>query len=219
VLILIVATIIFAALEFLSGGRRFIFGLISTALALGYFFSYAQNIINSTAIDEDEPPDLPGLDDVWGNFFKLLGVTLMSFGPALALALFAIFNESSALGVAIIPTVIFGCLYFPMAFLAVAINDDVMACNPLVVVPSILKVPIEYIITVALVGGVFGVRSVGDNVSDALVGPALFTTSMSKMFLLFGLRTIWAFISVYLLTVTMRILGVLYVTKKHKLGW
>ena len=42
---------------------------------------------------------------------------------------------------------------------------------------------------------------------------------MSKMFLLFGLRAIWAFISVYLLTVTMRILGVLYVTKKHKLGW
>ena len=216
VLIIIVATIIFAALGFISGG---ILGIIFMAMALGYFFSFAQNIINSTAVDEDVLPDLPGLDDVWGSFFKVLGVTLMSFGPALALAFFVIAQEQSALGIALIPAVILGCLYFPMAFLAVAINDDVMACNPLVVVPSILKVPVEYIITVFLVGGVFGVRWVGDAVSDALVGPALFTTSMSKMFLFFALRAVWAFISIYLLTVTMRILGVLYVTKKHRLGW
>ena len=55
--------------------------------------------------------------------------------------------------------------------------------------------------------------------ASGLVGPSLFTTSMSTMFLLFGLRALWAFISVYLLTVTMPTLGVLYVTKKHKLGW
>ena len=85
--------------------------------------------------------------------------------------------------------------------------------------PSILKVPIEYIITVILVAGVFGIRWLGSAVSSGLVGPSLFTTSMSTMFLLFGLRAVWALISVYLLTVTMRILGVLYVTKKHKLGW
>jgi hypothetical protein len=35
----------------------------------------------------------------------------------------------------------------------------------------------------------------------------------------FALSALWALISIYLLTVTMRILGVLYVTKKHKLGW
>jgi hypothetical protein len=216
VLILIVATIIFAALGFISGG---ILGIVFTGMALGYFFSFAQSIINSTAVDDDVLPDLPGLDDVWGNLFKLLGVALMSFGPALALAFFVIVQQQSALGIALIPAVIFGCLYFPMAFLAVAINDDVMACNPLVVVPSILKVPVEYTITVVLVGGVFGIRWVGDAVSDALVGPALFTTSMSKMFLFFGLRALWAFISIYLLTVTMRVLGVLYITKKHRLGW
>jgi len=196
-----------------------VLGIVFTGMALGYFFSFAQSIINSTAVDDDVLPDLPGLDDVWGNLFKLLGVALMSFGPALALAFFVIVQQQSALGIALIPAVIFGCLYFPMAFLAVAIKDDVMACNTLVVVPSILKVPVEYTITVVLVGGVFGIRWVGDAVSDALVGPALFTTSMSKMFLFFGLRAIWAFISIYLLTVTMRVLGVLYITKKHRLGW
>ena len=45
------------------------------------------------------------------------------------------------------------------------------------------------------------------------------TRSMSEMFLLFALRLIWAFLSVYLLTVTMRILGLLYVTKRDRLGW
>ncbi len=226
VLVLIVAAMIFGALDLLTLGLRvilgifgIIIGMITNAVAVGGLFSYVQNIINATAIGDDEPPDLPGLEDLWGNLLKLLGVTLASFGPALVVAYFAIFQEQPAAGIALIPAVIFGCFYFPMAFLAVAINDNVMSCNPLVVVPSILKVPVEYIVTVVLVGGVFGLRWVGDAVSGALVGPSLFTTSMLKMFLLFALRALWAFISIYLLTVTMRILGVLYATKKDRLGW
>jgi hypothetical protein len=39
------------------------------------------------------------------------------------------------------------------------------------------------------------------------------------MLLLFGLRLLWAFLSVYLLTVTTRILGLLYLTKRDRLGW
>jgi hypothetical protein len=39
------------------------------------------------------------------------------------------------------------------------------------------------------------------------------------MFLSFGIRIIWSFVSVYLLTVNMRILGLLYLTQKEKLGW
>jgi len=226
VLVLIVAAMIFGALDLLTLGLRvilgifgIIIGMVTNAVAVGGLFSYVQNIINATAIGDDEPPDLPGLEDLWGNLLKLLGVTLASFGPALVVAYFAIFQEQPAAGIALIPAVIFGCFYFPMAFLAVAINDNVMSCNPLVVVPSILKVPVEYIVTVVLVGGVFGLRWVGDAVSGALVGPSLFTTSMLKMFLLFALRALWAFISIYLLTVTMRILGVLYATKKDRLGW
>jgi hypothetical protein len=35
----------------------------------------------------------------------------------------------------------------------------------------------------------------------------------------FGIRIIWSFISVYLLTVNTRILGLLYLTQKEKLAW
>jgi len=42
---------------------------------------------------------------------------------------------------------------------------------------------------------------------------------MSVLFMTFGIRALWSFMSVYLLTVGMRILGLLYLTKKDKLGW
>ena len=34
-----------------------------------------------------------------------------------------------------------------------------------------------------------------------------------------GAKVIWSFASIYLLTVSMRILGLLYITRKDKLGW
>ena len=42
---------------------------------------------------------------------------------------------------------------------------------------------------------------------------------MSTLFMALAAQAVWALVSVYLLTVTMRILGLLYLTKKHKFGW
>lgn len=216
VLVLIVTTIVFAALEFLSRGWA---GILIKMAALGYIFSYVQNIIHSTASGDDKLPELPGMDGLFGSFFQLAGTILVSFGPALVAAYLAIWQEMPSAGIAIIPTVVFGCLYFPMAFLAVAIKDNVFASNPLVVVPSILRVPLEYIIAAILVAGMFGVRWLGDAISGEMGHRALRTESISEMLLLFALRIVWAFLSVYLLTVTMRILGLLYLTKRERLGW
>ena len=155
----------------------------------------------------------------FGSFFRLAGTLLVSFGPALVAAYLAIAQEMPAAGIALIPTIVFGCLYFPMAFLAVAIKDNVFASNPLVVVPSILRVPLEYIVAAILLSGMFGVRWLGDAISGEMGHRALRTESISEMLLLFGLRMLWAFLSVYLLTVTMRILGLLYLTKRDRLGW
>ncbi len=215
-LVLIVTTIVFAGLDILSG--RF-YAILLKAAAIGYLFSYVQNIIHSTATGDDRLPDLPPMEGLFSSFFRLAGTVLMSFGPALVAACLAIWQEMPSAGIALIPAVIFGCLYFPMAFLAVAIKDNVMASNPLVVIPSILRVPLEYLVTTILVAGVFGVRWLGDAVSGTMAARALRTDSISEMLLLFGLRILWAFVSVYLLTVTMRILGLLYLTKREKLGW
>jgi hypothetical protein len=105
-----------------------------------------------------------------------------------------------------------------MAFLGVAINDDVMACNPLVVVPSILKVPVEYTIHVLLVGGVFGIRWVGDASRRAGWPGVVHHLDVDDVSVLRP-ACLLGFHQHLSLTVTMRVLGVLYVTKKHTLGW
>jgi uncharacterized membrane protein len=98
-------------------------------------------------------------------------------------------------------------------------KDNIMAANPMVVFPAILKAPLEYLVTTILLSGVFLVRLAGDMVASGAADVGLSTRDMSTLFITFGIRAFWSFSSVYLLTITMRILGLLYVTKKHKFGW
>lgn len=216
VLVLLVATVVFTALKFVSTG---IFGILLQIAVLGYLFSYLQTIIHATAAEEKEIPGLPGGEDVFGAFFQLLGSILMSFGPLIALGAARLLFDVPVPGPALMAAVLFGCLYFPMAFLAVAMKDSVLAANPLIVLPAILKVPGEYLLTVVLLALVFGFRSLGDLTMDTLFAASLTSKSMSTFLLMAAARGFWAFVSLYLLTVMMRILGLLYLTRKHKLAW
>lgn len=216
VLVLIAATLIITALQIISMGWL---AILLKILAYGYLFSYMQNLIFATASEEDEMPELPGMDDLFGACFRLVGTILMSFGLAIGLAVARFFFDVDVPMIAIIVALIFGCLYFPMAFLAVAMKDTALAANPLIVVPSILKVPLEYVVTVILMAGIFGLNQLGNLMAAAAVGVSYSTKDMSMLFISFGIRAIWSFVSVYLLTVNMRILGLLYLTKKDKLGW
>ena len=114
---------------------------------------------------------------------------------------------------------VLGCLYFPMAFLAVAMKDTALAASPLVVVPAILKVPLGYLVTTILVIGIFALRQFGGVAASFAGTTSHATRDMSMLFLSFGVRAVWSLVSVYLLTVSMRILGLLYVTNKQKFGW
>ena len=59
----------------------------------------------------------------------------------------------------------------------------------------------------------------GGPLIDSVFPRGLTTHSMAKMFAYIASWTFWNFAEVYLLAVNMRILGLLYVTKKQKLGW
>jgi hypothetical protein len=217
VLILIFATILFAALSFLSFG---LYGILIQIAALGYLFSYMQNIIYATAAEEKDLPGVPDFDGLFSSFLTLAGTVLMSFGLAIGLAVAKFVGDVEAIPTAgVLAAVIFGCLYFPMAFLAAAMKDTALAANPLVVIPAILKVPGAYLITVVLMAGIFGVQQIGDLVSSGAGDISFSTTSIPVMLAAFGFQFLWAFISVYLLTLNMRILGLLYVTNKEKFGW
>ena len=216
-LVLILGTLIFAALAFLTRG---LLGLFVAVVAGGYLYSYMQNIIHSTAAEDDKMPDLPGMDDVFGGFIRLAVVVILCFGPPIALGVSKVFFDVEAIPMtAIIATTILGCLYFPMAFLAVAMKDSVFAANPLVVMPAIFKVPGQYLVTALVVLSVFGARQLGDVMMASIKAETDFTRDMSALLIGFGIRAFWSLTSLYLLTVSMRILGTLYVINRRVFGW
>ncbi len=211
ILVLIAGTFIIAGLQFISAG---FFSILTKIIAYGYLFSYMQNIIHATAAEEVEMPELPGLDDVFAGFLRLAGTVLTAFGVAIGLMSARFFEVDVPVSFIVI-AVIFGCVYFPMAFLAVAIKDNPLAANPLIVVPSILKVPVAYLVTVILFGGIFGVSQVGNLIAAGMKMVTFTTTSGSMLLMAIGFRLVWSFVSVYLLTINMRILGLLYLTRKE----
>jgi hypothetical protein len=220
-LVLLVSTFVLALMEFLGSSWLF---LPLKIIAYGYIFSFMQNIIHSTANEEEQMPDLPGFDDVLGGAFRLAVTVLICFALPVAFALLRFLEQLSIQAPdvpasAMIATMVLGCLYFPMAFLAVAMKDTALAANPLVVVPAILKVPLEYLVTTILVIGIYTLREFGGLAVYFAGASGQHTRDMSMLFLTFGVRAVWSLISVYLLTVSMRILGLLYVTNKQKFGW
>jgi len=215
-LMLIVSTLVLAAMEYISGGWL---SILTKIVAFGYLFSFMQNIIHATANEEEEMPDLPGFDDVFGGAFRLAITVLMSFALPITFAVLKMLDVMEVPTSALIATMVLGCLYFPMAFLAVAMKDTALAANPLIVVPAICKVPLAYLVTTVVVIGLFALRRFGDIASFLAQGTSYSTRDMSTLFLSFGLRALWCLVSVYLLTVSMRTLGLLYVTNKRKIGW
>lgn len=198
------------------------FGLLSVLtkiVALGYLFSFMQNIIHATANEEEQMPDLPGFDDVLGGAFRLAVVVLAAFALPIALAVLKMFEVVDAPAEVLIGTAVLGCLYFPMAFLAVAMKDSALAANPLVVLPAMFKVPLGYLVTTMVVVGILAVRQFGSLATVFAQSASYSTKSMSTLFLSLGFRAVWSLASVYLLTVSMRTLGLLYVTNKRKFGW
>lgn len=214
VVVLIIVTIIYAGSSMMGG----IFGWIFQMMATGYLFVFLQSIIHCSAAGDDEMPSMPEFDGLFGAFFTLLGTIIFCFSLPIGL-LIAKFADVDIPPSFIVASIFLCLIYFPMAFLSVAMNDSVMAVNPMVVIPAILKVPLHYAATVIILCCVFGVRILGDTFTAVAGGDALSTRDMSVMFMSFGIKIVWALLSIYLLAVGIRILGILYVTNKEKIGW
>jgi hypothetical protein len=211
ILVLICATVAFGALNFV--------GWILIKIALyGLVFLFMQNIIHTTTSDENEPLSFPDADNLFGAAFQLGATIAASFGLFIGLFIAKLF-EVEIPTAALIGSAILGCLYFPMAFLAVAMKDSVLAANPLVVLPTIFKMPLEYLVTCIFLLAVFAIKGVGDFLSEAAGMVSLSTRDMKMFFAAMALQAALALVNMYLLCVTMRVLGLLYNTRKQKFGW
>ena len=225
ILVLILFAAFFSAMDLISNAMMkgffyFIIGLMLKMVAFGYLFSFMQTIIHATTAGEEEMPGMPPFDGLFGAFGRFLGAGLLAFGAAFALFLVALFNEQSSAGsILMIPALVLGCIYFPMALLAVAMKDTALAANPLIVIPAIFKAPMEYLLTVILLAGVMLLRWSGEPLIHSIFPRGIGTHNMNKLLAFTSATAVWTLVEVYLLAVNMRILGLLYLTKKHKLGW
>ena len=218
-MMLLLATACFGGAKYLDTiGFRGPFAWIIWISVYGLLFLFMQNIIHTTTSDENEPLGFPDTGDLFGAAFQLGATVLVCFCLPFGLLIARLFDTEIPT-VAIVASWVLSCFYFPMAFLAVAMKDSVFAANPLVVIPTIFRIPLEYLVTAILLIGIYGFRMLGDQVADFFGGNALTTRKMSVLFTSLGVQAGWSFVSIYLLSVNVRILGLLYNSKKHKFGW
>ncbi len=204
--ILICATVFFVIVSFLKSYSWYL-----QIVFMGYLFAYMQNVIHTTAGGDESEASLPDItnfvSDILVPCLQLIATVVLCFLPAVALSLWRIFGDADIPAWALIAGIVFGCFYYPMAFLGVAMFDSVGGVNPVLVIPSICKVPLQYLITCVCLGVVITVYWVGAALLPALIPIIIVPTLISS------------FIWLYFLTVQCRILGLLYLSNKEELGW
>ena len=211
VILLVCGTIFFTVLQLAVkvalGGFALIFLLV---LSLGYLFACMQGIINSSTHGDENMPDWPEIssfwDDIFMAFIRFVTIWAVCLGPGIAALVF----DHRTAGIALLCLGIF-CL--PMSLLTVSIADSLGGLNPLIIFSSIAKVPGTYLGVCAFFLATAGLA----HASQSLL------TYFSERSLPFVMQIIplalGNFIALYGLTLQMRILGLLYFTKKDKLAW
>ena len=207
-IILFGGTVLFAllsvAIDFfgMAGlGRGRIIWLLLVIAGVGYTFAFMQSIMSVSSLGNNHMPDWPELfnfkEDLVGPFFRFAGTIIICFAPGIfGLAI-------PVIGVLLL---LLGIFVFPMALMGVALTDSITGMDPRVVFPSIARLRFQYLTTVLFLFGLFITAVVIEAVTDRIGIPVL-------------PRVITIFANLYLLSVGMRVLGLLYFKNLRKLGW
>jgi hypothetical protein len=210
-LFLVIGAIFWVLVDFLG-----MFAWYLRVMYVSYTFAYVQRVIHTAAQGSDEGAGWPDVSEFWDDivipFFQTLTLGIVCFGPAVGVASWLGWDLVSSrrieteyvilLGAA----VAFGAIYYPMAFLAMAMFDSVTAINPLVVIPAMVRVPLEYLTVLFVTALIFVLVWVNNILMEVL----------SLGFLSLAFTT---FVELYFLTVKGRLLGLMYFAKREKIGW
>jgi hypothetical protein len=206
-------TVVEGARELLAhvriGGFMMMAYWITLVIGTGYLFAFMQNIIVSSTNGEDQMPGFPEVsnfsDDIFMPFLRFFMIQALCFGPGIGLIVASAFLGGAALlmGIAVL---LLGVFCFPMALLTVSLADSIGGLNPLVIFSGISKLPGPYLITCLILLGVMGV--------GGIIRFGLSLTGIPVLPMILSMP-----ISLYGLTVGMRVLGLLYYTNKEKLAW
>jgi len=204
----------FAFLSFLRE-ITFLLAVIPFVLSVGYLFLYVENLIVTSSQGDESPPSWPDFTD-WGDvtlaalqsgglFLVCLGPSWFVFGKAVAdYALAGQWPVGTLLLAGVLA--LLGLIYLPMALLGVAMADSLAGLNPLLIIPSIFRVPAEYLVTCCVIAAVFIVQVISEIALEFVPIPIL--PSLVS----------W-FITLYFLFVGSRLLGLLYFTSQDRLKW
>lgn len=134
-------------------------GAVAALVGASYFGAFYLSIVGATMTDNDDLPDWPSVTEFAGDLFapllRLLGLGLISFGPAF-LGLLLHDPESASSWIPMALGVAWGCFYFPMALIAAEARGGLVAALPHIVLPAIVRIFPHYIGAVASMGGIFG---------------------------------------------------------------
>ena len=180
-------------------------------LVSGYLFSYAKLIVSSSAEGNPKPPDWPDFtnwfDDLILPYLQFLALTVLFFGPAIVLGFWFAGGPTAARFVAFVAALGFGALLAPMGMLALSMFDHIGVLNPVSLTWSILRVPGQYLVAAAAFEFILFLNIFARPWLIGLLPVPLLPTLIS------------GFLNLYFVSVSMRILGLLYANNKDKLGW
>lgn len=195
--VFITVTLFFSRFAFLVGILGYIF-------VGGFLASFMMRIVSQSADGGIDFPDWPDFSDWWddilGPVFQITAVTLVSYLP---LILYIVLARPGGLSFPVVALVCLGALYQPMALIAMSLFRSAGALNPVHIVPAILKVPADYAVTIGGLLLIFGVKAAARWISIVPFAGTL----LGNLFML------------YLLTVEMRMLGLLYYSNRDRFNW
>lgn len=216
-ILLISGTVFFGFLNAIVGGPHFggffvgAYVLIVQLFALGYLIAYMKAIVAVSAYGDENMPNYPDFSDFYDDILHPImlmgGCLLLCFAPVLIYMYYVDFTLPGWEQLGFAALILLGCAGLPMSMLAAFLYETVYALNPLVLVVSVFRVPLEYLVACAVLGMLVGLRLMSTYITAAAhVIPVL-------------PQMLDGFISLYLLSVEMRIIGLIFHTKRKQLRW
>ncbi len=185
-----------------------IMGWILAALILGYICAFMVKVVGHSARGDRHLPDWPDVTDAYDDIVRplvlVVGTVFVTMLPAIVLGLGHLADGWRTVQAARIAFGV-GLLYLPMALLGVCLTENFLMASPHVVIPAMLKVPVEYVTACAALAAVVALRWFGVPAVESQVS-------------FFG-GIVAEFLALYCLVFEMRVLGVLYYTRQRRLGW
>lgn len=182
--------------------------LLLAVAYLVYIGNYYLKVLDRSARGRTEPPGWVEphdfIDAIVPPLRVFAGSAIVSFLPLFAywFLTWRMGGEGSAAVYWVLLAL--GLFYLPMAMLATELLNTVLAASPHIVIPSIVKVIMPYLVVCCIIAGAVGLEELLERLTAGI--PFLGNIFRNA-------------ISFYVAVMVMHLLGVLYWTNDHRLQW